>query len=72
MQKLKKRVTIYHKSLQVLAYADDIETIGRTTRAVKETSLKLEKAAQEIGLTVNESKICMDIRSENYTLHIHL
>jgi hypothetical protein len=40
----------------VLAYADDIETIGRTTRAVKETSLKLEKAAQERGLTVNESK----------------
>jgi hypothetical protein len=51
-----KRGTIYHTSVQVLVYADDIDMIGRTTRAVKETLLKLEKAAQEIGLTVNESK----------------
>jgi sorting nexin-29 len=53
---IEKRGTIYRKSVQVLAYDDDIDIIGRTTRAVKETFLKLEKAAQEIGLTVNESK----------------
>jgi hypothetical protein len=53
---IEKRGTIYHKSVQVLASADDIDIIGRTTRAVKETFLKLEKAAQEIVLTVNESK----------------
>jgi hypothetical protein len=40
----------------VLASADDIDIIGRKTRAVTETFLKLEKAAQEIVLTVNESK----------------
>jgi hypothetical protein len=40
----------------VLTYADDIDIRGRTTRAVKETFLKPEKAAQEIGLTVNENK----------------
>jgi sorting nexin-29 len=51
-----KRGTIYHTSVQVLAYAGDIDVIGQTTRAVKETFLELEKAAQEIGLTVNESK----------------
>jgi hypothetical protein len=40
----------------VLAYADDIDITGQTTTAVKETFLKLEKAAQEIGLMINESK----------------
>jgi deoxyribose-phosphate aldolase len=47
---------VHHKSIQVLAYTDDINVIGRTTRAVKETLLKLEKAAQEIDIMVNESK----------------
>jgi hypothetical protein len=45
---IEKRGKIYHKSVQVLAYADDIDIIGRTTRAVKETFLKLEKAAQAL------------------------
>jgi hypothetical protein len=53
---IEKRGTIYHKSVQVLACADHIDIIGRTTRAVKETFLKLEIAAQEIGLMINESK----------------
>jgi hypothetical protein len=53
---IEKRGTIYHKSIQVLAYVDDIDIIGQTTGAVKDTFLKLEKAAQEIGLMANESK----------------
>jgi sorting nexin-29 len=53
---IEKKGTIYHKSIQMLAYADEINIIGQTTTAVKETFLKLEKAAQEIGLRVNESK----------------
>jgi hypothetical protein len=40
----------------VLASAHDIDVTGRTTRAAQETFLKLEKAAQEMGLTVNERK----------------
>jgi hypothetical protein len=31
MQELKKRGPIYHKFIQVLAYADYFEIIGRTT-----------------------------------------
>jgi hypothetical protein len=54
MQELKKR-TVYHKSVEVLASAHDTYVIGRT-RAIQETFLKLEKAAQEMGLTVNERK----------------
>jgi hypothetical protein len=50
---IEKRGTIYHKSIQVLAYVDDIDIIGLTTGAA---FLKLEKTAQETGLMANESK----------------
>jgi hypothetical protein len=39
----------------VLAYADDIDIIGRT-RVVKEAFVNLEIAAKEMGVTINESK----------------
>jgi sorting nexin-29 len=48
--------TIYNKSTQILAYADDIVVVGRSTYALKETMKKLMKAAQVIGLTVNMQK----------------
>jgi hypothetical protein len=51
-----RRGIIYHKSIQVLAYADDIDITGRTTRAVKEAFVNLKSAAKEMGLTINESK----------------
>jgi hypothetical protein len=52
---MEKRGTIFHKSIQVLAFAD-INIIGRSLRVVKEAFLILEKAAKEIGLTINEDK----------------
>jgi sorting nexin-29 len=48
------RGTIYNKSTQLLAYADDIDTEGRTLRAVSEALVKMEKAASPMGLKVNE------------------
>jgi hypothetical protein len=42
--------------MQVLTYADDIDIIGRTTRAVKEAFVNLESATKEMGLAINESK----------------
>jgi sorting nexin-29 len=51
-----RRGTIYHKSIQVLAYTDDIDIIGRTMRAVKEAFVNLESAAKEMSLSINESK----------------
>jgi sorting nexin-29 len=48
--------TIYNKSTQILAYADDIVIVGRSTYALKETMKKLMKAAQVMGLTVNMQK----------------
>jgi hypothetical protein len=43
---------IFFKSVQVLAFADDIDIIGRNIRAVKDAYSKLEKEANKIGLHV--------------------
>jgi glutamyl-tRNA reductase len=49
------RGTILHKSLQILAYADDY-IIDRYERTVKKAYTKLKKAAQQIGLAINQEK----------------
>jgi hypothetical protein len=41
--------TILHKSVQILAYADDIVIIGRYERATKEIFIQLETAAKQMG-----------------------
>jgi seryl-tRNA(Sec) selenium transferase len=51
------RVTIFNKSVQILAYADDIVITGRSLVLVKETFISTEKAAKEMGVTVNKNKI---------------
>jgi Reverse transcriptase (RNA-dependent DNA polymerase) len=48
--------TIFTKSTQMLGFADDIDIIGRNTRAVKDAYSKLEREANRIGLHVNEDK----------------
>jgi hypothetical protein len=48
--------TVYNKSTQILAYADDTVTVGRSTDALRETLKKLMKVAQVMGLTVNMQK----------------
>jgi sorting nexin-29 len=49
--------TIYNKSTQVLAYADDdINIIGRYLQDTIEVFTKLQRSAKEFGLQVNESK----------------
>jgi sorting nexin-29 len=54
------RDTIYKKSIQVLAYADDINIIGCYMRDTTEVFTKSERPAEEFGLQVNESKTkCM-------------
>jgi hypothetical protein len=39
-----------------LAYADDVDIIGRTERAVSEAFIKLEEAAKRMGLIINQDK----------------
>jgi hypothetical protein len=41
---------------QLLAYADDVNILGESIRAVKENAEAVEVAAKEIGLEVNANK----------------
>ncbi|GFV67993.1 reverse transcriptase domain-containing protein [Trichonephila clavipes] len=48
--------TLWNRSLQLLAYADDIDIIGRSEKAVKEAFQAFEISATNMGLTINEDK----------------
>ncbi|GFV71659.1 reverse transcriptase domain-containing protein [Trichonephila clavipes] len=49
--------TLWNRSLQLLAYADDIDIIERSEKkAVKEAFQALEISATNMGLTINEDK----------------
>jgi len=48
--------TIFYKSVQLLAYADDIDIIARSRTALKEAFLSFERAAGEMSLRINEKK----------------
>lgn len=52
----KGKGTILNKSNQLLAFADDIDVVGRNITAVKEGFLELEEKARQMGLRVNEEK----------------
>ncbi|GIY04456.1 reverse transcriptase domain-containing protein [Caerostris darwini] len=49
------RATIFNKSVQILAYADDID-IARYESTLRESFLVLEGSAGDAGLTINEGK----------------
>ena len=46
--------TIFYKSVQLLAYADDIDIIGRTMRNVNAVFSVIEWESAKMGLAVNE------------------
>ncbi|GFS78389.1 reverse transcriptase domain-containing protein [Trichonephila clavipes] len=48
--------TLWNRSLQLLAYADDIDIIGRSEKAMKEAFQALEISATNMGLTINAVK----------------
>jgi hypothetical protein len=48
--------TIYNKETQQLAYADDIDIVGRSQPAVRDAYLALEIEAAKVGLNINEQK----------------
>jgi endonuclease/exonuclease/phosphatase family metal-dependent hydrolase len=50
------RNTIFVHSTQILAFADDIDLVSRSLPNLKENFIKLEKAAENMGLKINESK----------------
>jgi hypothetical protein len=48
--------TINNKTIQILAYADDIVLVGRTTGVLKEAIINLSKEAKEMVLTISLQK----------------
>jgi len=48
--------TIFYKSVQLSACADDVDIIARSQTALKEAFLSLERAAGEMGLKIHEEK----------------
>jgi len=53
---LRHNGTIFYKSVMPLAYADDIDIIGRSKREVSSAFSKFVKEAEKMGLAVNEDK----------------
>jgi hypothetical protein len=51
--------TICNKKTQLLAYADDIDIVGRSQSTVRDANLALEREAAKVGLTINEQKTYM-------------
>lgn len=43
--------------MQILAYADDLDTMGKTEKEVIEVFLHLVRTAKDACLTINEQKI---------------
>ena len=53
---IQTRGTIFFKTVQILAYADDIDLMPHTTPGLNEAFLKLEKSARNMGLIINQEK----------------
>ena len=48
--------TIFYKSVMPLAYADDVDIIGRSSREVSAAFTRFEEVSKTMGLAVNENK----------------
>jgi sorting nexin-29 len=57
--------TIFYKSVQLLAYADDRDIIARTQLSLEEAFLTLEDAARRMGLRIDREKTKYMITSQS-------
>ncbi|XP_054089974.1 putative uncharacterized transposon-derived protein F52C9.6 isoform X1 [Zeugodacus cucurbitae] len=64
--------TIFYKSVQLLAYADDIDIIGSNNRAVCSAFSRMDKEAKRMGLEVNEDKTKYLLSSSKQSAHSRL
>jgi hypothetical protein len=54
--KLQTTVTIFSKQTQLLAYAYDIDIVGRSLEAVRDAYLALEEVAAKVRLKIDEQE----------------
>jgi len=47
---------IFYKSVQILAYADDIDIISRSPKSLQEATIVLDRAARRMGMELNQAK----------------
>jgi len=66
---IQTRRTIFLKTVQILAYADEIDILSRTILGLKEAFLNLEKSARNMGLVINQEKTVYMYIGEDTTLH---
>jgi hypothetical protein len=66
------RGTIFYKSVQILAYADDIDIIGRTQSAMIEAFTSLEKAVRNMNLLIDQEKTkYMPVTKKSHASYSH-
>jgi len=53
---IQTRGTIFFKTIQILAYADDIDLMACTTPGLNEAFINLGKSARNTGLIINQEK----------------
>ena len=53
---INQRGNIFYKSVQILAYADDIDIISRTLKSLQEATVALDRAARRTGFEINQAK----------------
>jgi len=63
------RGTIFFKTVQILAYANEIDLMARTTLGLNEAFLNLEKSARNMGLVINQEKTVYMYSGKDTTLH---
>jgi hypothetical protein len=57
--------TIFNRSLQYLAYADDVNLISRNTRELSKAFVEMEGESKKAGLIINEAKTNYMINTRN-------
>jgi sorting nexin-29 len=66
---IQTRGTICFKTVQILAYADDIDLMARKIPQLSEAFLNLEKCAKNMRLVINQEKMVYMYSGINTTLH---
>ncbi|XP_073814500.1 uncharacterized protein [Musca autumnalis] len=67
--KVKRNGTIYTNSHMLLAYADDIDIMGRSVKEVTDTFAKVERESAKVGLAVNGVKTKLMVSTRNMSIN---